>query len=312
MKNLQEIMFESYLEDSLILHMSINFDNMSNVLYEHFGEVDIIRCISPEIYKFIEKLKNKIELDCTEINTFFNKLVIIRSNEYGFGYSSGETDFINKIIYIYVNLENINKLDAIDLIEHELTHAYEDFARFNSGKDTFSKLFKRSYSFSKRYLFARDKYFSDCSKLIYFLLTSQERNAYMTKLRSDIHKIISSHNWTTASFDYNVFISELKKEPTWKLYFILGTIVTQLKENTLKDAEEYDKNLASIYNLNNKNYTKSELRNKLYNAWIKFKNKFDNFVPKILTDELLYVNHHTSSVNFSKQNLGKIKILSNE
>ena len=110
-------------------------------------------------------------------------------------------------------------------------------------------------------------------------------NAYFSNLETDIIDAINHYNMNDTNFDYNKLIEYVKDKPLWKKYFDCGETILEIHSTNVKDW--YVDMMLKAYNkISNKKATISQMKKDLKTKWIKFKNKFEQLVPKIIYDNL--------------------------
>ena len=94
---------------------------------------------------------------------------------------------------------------------------------------------------------------------------------------------------STSNFSYNKLIQDIKDKPLWKRYFEIGLFIEKLINNELTGY--YKKFVYKEYNnINNSNFSDSYINKQLLNKWKRFKNKFEQLVPKIICELLPHNN----------------------
>lgn len=290
-----------YLEESLMSYVSMyiksyyGYDRYvyeSDIFIESIGEFPRRTEISEKIFdRIIKKKEKKFELDCRQYNTFFDKLDIEIGNDDLFKFVYIRQDFENNKIYIELNFPKDIEDDLLEyrssciaLIGHELNHAYEDYNRYEHNVKTLDKLIDKGYANAKRYLFSQNNDLRKISKMLYYL-NDQERNAYFSQLKNDVKDIVKRHNWNQNNIKYITLVSELKSKRVWKEYFEIGQIIVALHSNGLTEKEENE--IVKNYNIFNKTkLSNKEVKDILYNKWLKFKKKFEQLVPKACVENL--------------------------
>ena len=111
-------------------------------------------------------------------------------------------------------------------------------------------------------------------------------HAYLSQLYDSIKEIIEKHNFTLHNFNYKKFKTKLYEIDIWKSYFDFYDFIEIFKTNSIY--------LYEFNKTHNHNYTLNQAILLLTKRFNKFKNKFEELVPKIAF-EILYEN--------SKQNI---------
>ena len=289
-----------YLKESLHNHVNSEI-NTNYKFYEKLGIPEFVEKSTNIIFEYISKYVDDIKsLDKTKKFIIDNITIIVNfennSNIVDASYDFKNTDYENSTITINVNIHRENKFFILDnsdniesIIQHEILHAYEDLSRYNNGKELFSDLIDDSYTKSFYYVnYSKNKYNSIVSNIIYFL-NDEERNAYFSQLKKDIENSITKLNMTSSNFDYNKLIEYVKDKPLWKRYFEIGIFIEQLINNKLQGY--YKEFIYKEYNnINNSNLSEHKINKDIINKWTKFKNKFEQLVPKIICNSLPYEN----------------------
>ena len=295
MKNLQEYLIES-LYNHICCEMNSNYK-----FYEKFGIPEFVEKSTKEICdcisKYVDDISNipeHINFDIDDVNIKLN-IENVSKNVIA-NYDFENTDYKNSIITINLNIYKNDKFFLLDnfdsiesIIQHELLHAYEDLKRYESGKKLFSNIIDDSYTKSFYYVkYSKNKYNNIVSNIIYFL-NDEERNAYFSQLKGDILESIKHLNMSTSNFSYNKLIQDIKDKPLWERYFEIGLFIEKLINNELTGY--YKEFVYKEYNnINNSNFSDSYINKQLINKWKRFKNKFEQLVPKIICELLPHNN----------------------
>lgn len=278
-----------YLKESLHNHIDYNFSD-----YTKFYYVFEKNGIPEEIRNLVNEIDIKYDnLDYNESKNFYNdKSIKITTITKLKGdpiaeYDIEKTDYINRHVFINIYDNEKSKLNTIrNFIRHELIHAYEDIKRYEHGKELFSDIIDDQYRNSSLIVANRSQkqQYNQIADILYFL-HDEERNAYFSSLESDIIEAINHYNMNDTNFDYNKLIEYVKDKPLWKKYFECGETILKLTSNNVE--KWYADMILTTYNkISNKNSTISQMKKDLKNKWIKFKNKFEQLVPKIIYDNL--------------------------
>lgn len=126
-------------------------------------------------------------------NIFFDKIVIDASQDNNdTAYLSAKSHYNNKtksldLVYIKINTKEDDSYDKlVRSLVHEITHAYENYKRLLSGKDSLASLSKRGTKYCNVINLSNDGSFEDVVKGIEYRLTSFKRNAYLTELKTSL------------------------------------------------------------------------------------------------------------------------------
>lgn len=278
-----------YLKESLHNHIDYNFSD-----YTKFYYVFEKNGIPEEIRNLVNEIDIKYDnLDYNESANFYNdKFIKITTITKLKGdpiaeYDIEKTDYINRHVFINIYDNEKSKLNTIrNFIRHELVHAYEDIKRYEHGKELFSDIIDDQYRNSSLIVANRSQkqQYNQIADILYFL-HDEERNAYFSSLESDIIEAIDHYNMNDTNFNYDKLIKYVKDKPLWKKYFECGETILELTSNNVE--KWYVNMMLTTYNkISNKNSTISQMKKDLKNKWIKFKNKFEQLVPKIIYDNL--------------------------
>lgn len=289
MKSINEYMIENEIYEDifqrLYFHTCIEFKldyNLYPYIIENYGKFDNAGLVVKHI---IDELQNNFEsqvIDYTNDNVYF-KYIDIKLNNNGKGYGT-YLKFKDDTVYLEIGAnkeyfnENIDKY--IKTIVHELLHGYEDYNRIkNTGQGIFA-YYNDKYKNSFNNINSQNDIKMWLSRCNYFL-NSQERNAYLSQLESDIEKIFKNEHITIEDFNYTKFKDKLKNSFMWKEYFKLSIFILKLKNAKLgNEQKKYVENLwAQLYN---EKKTFSQIIKELYSNWEKFEKKFEQLVPKII------------------------------
>jgi len=293
MKLITEYVIEDEIYEDILkriyFHTCIEFKlnhNLYPYIVENYGKFDNVGLVVKHI---INELKNNYKsriIDCSEFNVFFKKIDIFldKSGNGMCSYDGINNDTIS--IEIIANKQEFKKnIDIyVKLIIHELLHAYEDYNRIkNTGKGIFDFMGKK-YSNSIMNINSRNDIKMWLSRCNYFL-NSQERNAYLSQLESDIEKLFKDEHIKIEDFDYTKFKNKLKETDIWKEYFKLSVFILKLKNSKWNDEQkQYVETVWS--NLYDEKKSFNQIIKELYNNWEKFEKKFEQLVPKILCKHL--------------------------
>ena len=273
------VTLQEYLKESLHNHVDYNFIDYNRFYYmfEKNGIPDEVRDLTNIIDVKYDNLGYNESID---IN--YNKTIKIVTISKIFGepiaeYDIEKTNYVNGHLFINIYDNDDSKLNTIrNFIRHELVHAYEDLKRYELGKKLFNNIIDDSYTKSI------------VANIIYFL-NDEERNAYFSQLKGDILESIKHLNMSTSNFSYNKLIQDIKDKPLWKRYFEIGLFIEKLINNKLTGY--YKEFVYKEYNnINNSNFSDSYINKQLLNKWKRFKNKFEQLVPKIICELLSHNN----------------------
>ena len=164
-----------------------------------------------------------------------------------------------KFIEIELNFNNKTK-NVIDLIIHELDHAYDDYQQYKNNGTTYQyKYIKSNYNLFDTH--KEDDEFTKLVKAINYIFIKFETHAYITQIRGEINK---KFNNISEAYD---FIE--KNSNTWKQLKIVKNNAEYILQNKnyLNNYCEVYKSIANTQKSNNKII--KELENNLNKYWKK-------------------------------------------
>lgn len=309
MITLNNYIIENELEENILnrlyFHTCIEFKldhNLYPYVVESLGKFDN----AGKVVKHItDTLKTNFEsqvIDCSNDNVYFKYINIkLNTNEKEYG---SYLKFKDDTVYLEIGAnkeyfnENIDRY--VKTIVHELLHGYEDYNRIkNTGQGIFA-YYNDKYKNSFNNINSQDDLKMWLSRCNYFL-NSQERNAYLSQLESDIESLFKNEHITIEDFNYTKFKDKLKNSFMWKEYFKLSIFILKLKNSKL--ANEEKKHVENLWaQLYNEKKTFSQIIKELYNNWEKFEKKFEQLVPKIICS---YIETNLKEVAFDISLLDK-------
>ena len=309
MITLNNYIIENELEENILnrlyFHTCIKFKldhNLYPYVVESLGKFDN----AGKVVKHItDTLKTNFEsqvIDCSNDNVYFKYIDIkLNTNEKGYG---SYLKFKDDTVYLEIGAnkeyfnENIDRY--VKIIVHELLHGYEDYNRIkNTGQGIFA-YYNDKYKNSFNNINSQDDLKMWLSRCNYFL-NSQERNAYLSQLESDIESLFKNEHITIEDFNYTKFKDKLKNSFMWKEYFKLSIFILKLKNSKLTNEEK--KHVENLWaQLYNEKKTFSQIIKELYNNWEKFEKKFEQLVPKIICS---YIETNLKEVAFDISLLDK-------
>ena len=303
---------ESFLERSMLKHIALEF-TYDNIICEKFGEYDGCKELQEYIYKKLKSNNyNSFSITYDEVkhikNVVFDKLHIIcidgdstSANYYvpstkiedrkydkieydhKLKYSIIDGDrFENCIIIIsadkYSNFEKVKHI-----IEHELTHLYNDFKLQEKGLTSFFELFNNeSYKRVKEYnQHKRPLKVRQLQNALY-LMNEYEKNAFISQLCSEIREIKNSYgdNFIDANKMYQI----VKQLDIYKAYMNISTLINDYDNNALTKREK--ENIVDEWNsIYKEELTIDKIFKKLKTRFIKTKQKIESIIPKKIAEE---------------------------
>ena len=196
-----------------------------------------------------------------------------------------------KFIEIELNFNNKTK-SVIDLIIHELDHAYDDYQQYKNNGTTYQyKYIKSNYKLFDTH--KDDDEFTKLVKAINYIFIKFETHAYITQIRGKINK---KFNNISEAYD---FIE--KNSYTWMQLKIVKNNAEYILQNKnyLNNYCEVYKSIANIQKSNNKII--KELENNLNKYW----KKVINYVYLLLIENSINENK-ISTIPSSRHFINKL------
>ena len=310
MKSINEYMIENEIYEDifqrLYFHTCIEFKldyNLYPYIIENYGKFDNAGLVVKHI---IDELQNNFEsqkINCQDDNVYFKYIDIQINNQ-----QNGIATYIkyqDNTVFIELFCKSLNdfkfNIDSyVKTIIHELLHGYEDYNRIkNTGQGIFA-YYNDKYKNSFNNINSRNDIKMWLSRCNYFL-NSQERNAYLSQLESDIEKIFKNEHITIEDFNYTKFKNKLKETDIWKEYFKLSVFILKLKNS--KWNNEQKQYVEFVWdNLYSEKKSFNQIVKELYSNWEKFEKKFEQLVPKIICK---YIEINLKEVAFAISSLNK-------
>ena len=280
---------------------SLNQFIKESIIKENFGEFKNAQEVATKIIDAIKdnEDKNKLEIDVSEFDLPFNTVVLtidkIDYDDINAGYLYKETNFISQEIYINVVFNKIHEKDLNKIIIHELTHAICDFNLKKINKSLNELLLSNHFS----NIDANTNAYKNSSNLItkrianiqnkiFYYLNSSERNAYLSRLKSDIFDILDEHKIDVRSSNgYIKLLKYIKAIPMLKEIFGIGEFIENIKNLSEKEINSviYKYNNMFIPSFGTKEKVKqNNVIKDIENMWAKFLKKFNEYIPKICAE----------------------------
>ena len=243
MKSINEYIIKNEIYEDILqrlyFHTCIEFKlnyNLYPYIIENYGKFDnaglVVKHIIDELQDNFESQKIK----CQNDNVYF-KYINIQINNQQNGFAS-YIKYQDNTVFIELFCKSLNdfkfNIDSyVKTIIHELLHGYEDYNRIkNTGQGIFA-YYNDKYKNSFNNINSQNDIKMWLSRCNYFL-NSQERNAYLSQLESDIEKIFKDEHIKIEDFDYTKFKNKLKETDIWKEYFKLSVFILKLKSSLLE------------------------------------------------------------------------------
>ena len=310
MKSINEYIIKNEIYEDILqrlyFHTCIEFKlnyNLYPYIIENYGKFDnaglVIKHIIDELQDNFESQK----INCQDDNVYF-KYINIQINNQQNGFAT-YIKYQDNTVFIELFCKSLNdfkfNIDSyVKTIIHELLHGYEDYNRIkNTGQGIFA-YYNDKYKNSFNNINSQNDIKMWLSRCNYFL-NSQERNAYLSQLESDIEKIFKDEHIKIEDFDYTKFKNKLKETDIWKEYFKLSVFILKLKNS--KCNNEQKQYVEFVWdNLYNEKKSFNQIVKELYNNWEKFEKKFEQLVPKIICK---YIEINFKEVAFAISSLNK-------
>ena len=214
-------------------------------------------------------------------------------------YNRLESNFNKYLISIKIkyNEKDVKVNDLKKIIIHELTHAICDFNLNKIGKTLYdllsSKHFKDLESNIKAYNSSSELVVNNASnkinEILYFL-NSAERNAYLSRLKSDVYDILDKYKIDVRSSNgYESLIKKIKNIPTVNKIFKIGEFIENIKNLSDSDKRSITLKYNNLHRYNKnwntyKHIDTMDTINDIENMWTKFLKKFNEYIPKICAE----------------------------
>ena len=310
MKSINEYIIKNEIYEDILqrlyFHTCIEFKlnyNLYPYIVENYGKFDNAGLVVKHI---IDELQDNFEsqkINCQDDNVYF-KYINIQINNQQNGFAT-YIKYQDNTVFIELFCKSLNdfkfNIDSyVKTIIHELLHGYEDYNRIkNTGQGIFA-YYNDKYKNSFNNINSQNNIKMWLSRCNYFL-NSQERNAYLSQLESDIEKIFKDEHIKIEDFDYTKFKNKLKETDIWKEYFKLSVFILKLKNS--KWNNEQKQYVEFVWDhLYNEKKSFNQIVKELYNNWEKFEKKFEQLVPKIICK---YIEINLKEVAFTPSSLNK-------
>ena len=310
MKSINEYIIKNEIYEDILqrlyFHTCIEFKlnyNLYPYIIENYGKFDNAGLVVKHI---IDELQDNFEsqkINCQDDNVYF-KYINIQINNQQNGFAT-YIKYQDNTVFIELFCKSLNdfkfNIDSyVKTIIHELLHGYEDYNRIkNTGQGIFA-YYNDKYKNSFNNINSQNDIKMWLSRCNYFL-NSQERNAYLSQLESDIEKIFKDEHIKIEDFDYTKFKNKLKETDIWKEYFKLSVFILKLKNS--KWNSEQKQYVEFVWDhLYNEKKSFNQIVKELYNNWEKFEKKFEQLVPKIICK---YIEINLKEVAFAISSLNK-------
>lgn len=290
MKSINEYVIEDEIYEDILkriyFHTCVEFKldyNLYPYIVENYGKFDNAGLAVKHIIDELEDNFESQKINCQDDNVYF-KYIDIQINNQQNGLAT-YIEYKDNTVFIELFCKSLNdfklNIDSyVKTIIHELLHGYEDYNRIkNTGQGIFA-YYNDKYKNSFNGINSRNDVKMWLSRCNYFL-NSQERNAYLSQLESDIEKIFKDEHIKIEDFNYTDFKNKLKGTDIWEEYFKLSVFILKLKNSKWDDDQK--QYVETIWNyLYNEKKSFNKITKELYGNWKKFEKKFEQLVPKII------------------------------
>ena len=269
-----QTIFEQELLSHLAIEYYFNCCLNEDIILEKYGTFDncikLAKFIDNKIVKTIKSDKNIIIYKKSDFtnngfdNLFFNSLIINLykdSNNY-MEYDLTNTTYNDTIDKLVINIyyNNYKKEENLDLIVHELTHAYIDNELRKNNNDLYSKL-------SKSKTYKRIIKLSNVTEQILYMFHTLEVNSFIAQIKAELEKHKSKIK--TPQNALNV----LKKSVVYQGYVNIENIILN---------NDFTDELSKEYNrINDTDYSTNKVIKILKNNSKKINNKLYRLLPKM-------------------------------
>ena len=315
MKNIQR-----YLEESLLQHIAIELKKQ-DIIYEKFGEYDGCEDLSKYIINKLKKVNyQNIIITYNDVkyinNIVFDNLYIIfnesdkniadyiiptqedkqsliqydlNPNYEEYSTIDNKTNrFSNCLIIIESHSFRNNRLES--LLEHELTHLFNDYKIQSIGLTSFFDIFNNdSYKRTKEY--NQHKHPLKASQLenALYLFNEYENNAFIAQLCSEIRELKQyDEYYKNNKLDANKVYNAVKGLDIYQAYMNIGNFINDFDNNALTKREQIEiiNEWEKIYK---EKLTLNQIFKKLKQKFIKTKQKIESIIPKKINEEFTYL-----------------------
>lgn len=291
MKNLQ-----TYLDESLLKHICIELKD-KDIIYEKYGEYDGCRDLANYIISKIKELNKSQDIvihydDVNDIeNICFDKLTIsyIKGNNvHALYFVDKKSTFSTKTCRFsesVIQIEFDNYDDEIhSILEHELTHLYNDWLLQSKGLKTFFDIFHtKEYEGSKKFKNKNQSLSKRELQRALYMLNDFEKNAFIGQLMDQIQQMKNEWMKTHEKLDANKLLIKIKSLPIYEAYYAINNFILRYKNDQLF---EYEKNniIEEWELMHNERLPLNKIFKQLEYKFIKVKNKIESLIPKKIAE----------------------------
>lgn len=299
MKSLSE-----YLNESLMKHIALEIKD-EDLVYEKYGEYDGCNELASYIEKRIKETDNKsFTIKYSEVkdipNICFNVLkveIINNDNSYTFAAYNVDNEKNKNILdektnklkkcIIKINLGKEIPYSLHSIIEHELTHLYNDWLLQVKAITTFYKIFNNDkYLKSKEFNKLGQSLNLRQFKLSLYLLNKYEKNGFIAQLMGQIRDLKGGYKNHIKVKD---ILKDIKQLNIYKAYMNIGDYIYCYKNGYFSEIDKEE--ICNEYNkINNTKLSINQIFKKLELEFIKTKNKIESLIPKKISEDVYHTN----------------------
>ena len=292
------------------LHITVNEQLLLEGSGLYKGCYELAKYIDHKVFNSNES-KIIIKTNKLKFQNIFTKEIILNINRHSSEEYVGYI-FANKLNWNYnedrwLEKENLFKFieieldfsdktkSVIDLIIHELDHAYDDYIQYKNNGTTYQyKYIKSNYKIFDKH--KGDDEFTELVRAINYIFIKFETHAYISQIKGEINK---TFNNISEAYD---FIE--KNSNTWKQLKILKNNAEYILQN-----KEYLNNYCEVYkSITNTRKSNIKIIKELENNLNKYWKKVINHVYLLLVENSINENK-ISTIPSSRQFIKEIKKL---
>lgn len=307
---------EKYLENSLLKHIAIELKKQ-DIIYEKYGEYDgcedLIKYI---IIKLKKSNYQNITITYNDVkniqNIIFDNLYIIfeksdkntanyiipvkedthlllkyklNSNYKEYSIIDKETNrFKNCLIIIESNSFRNNSLES--LLEHELTHLFNDYKVQSIGLTSFFDIFSNdTYKRTKEYNQHKHPFGASQIEYALYLMNEYEKNAFISQLCTEIRELKQKDEYYKENrLDANKLYNAVKGLNIYNAYMNIGNFINDYDNGALTKREQTDI-IDEWEILYKEKLNINQIFKNLKRKFIKTKQKIESIIPKKIAEE---------------------------
>lgn len=290
------------------LHITVNEQPLLEGSGLYKGCYELAKYIDQKVFNSNES-KIIIKTNKLKFQNIFTKEIILNINRHSSEEYAGYV-FANKLNcnynedrwlekenlfkFIEIELDFSNKTKSvIDLIIHELDHAYDDYIQYKNNGTTYQyKYIKSNYKIFDKH--KGDDEFTELVRAINYIFIKFETHAYISQINGEINK---TFNNISEAYD---FIE--KNSNTWKQLKIVKNNAEYILQN-----KEYSNNYCEVYkSITNTQKSNIKIIKELENNLNKYWKKVINHVYLLLVENSISENKITT-IPSSRQFIKEIK-----